>query len=446
MAQYFGTDGIRGRAGEGKLSEDSLEKLAHAIGAHFGAGATAVIGRDTRESGDWVKRALTRGLTRQGVNVTSVGISPTPATASMVPHLDADFGLMITASHNPYHDNGVKLFGPDGRKISDVAQDAIEGLIATAISDGLDAAKSPGVERTEQDKSEVYVEALSTAFRSTGQSSLSGLRVVADCANGAAFKTFPAVLRALGADPVLIGIAPNGQNINAACGSTHPEALAKAVRDAGADIGVALDGDADRLIMVDNNGAVVDGDQLIARIATDWQAQTLLRGDAVVSTVMSNLGLERYLEAKGLRLERTAVGDRHVAARMIALDSNLGGEPSGHLLMTDYGVTGDGSLAALMILAGLLASGQSSADYLRVFEPFPQILKNVRFSGASPLLQERIQQAIQDADKRLGQSGRVLVRASGTEPLIRVMAEGEDTQLVSGAVEELCALIEQAAE
>jgi phosphoglucosamine mutase len=209
---------------------------------------------------------------------------------------------------------------------------------------------------------------------------------------------------------------------------------------------VALDGDADRLIMVDNNGDVVDGDQLIARLATDWQAQSLLRGDAVVSTVMSNLGLERYLEAKGLHLERTAVGDRHVAARMIELDSNLGGEPSGHLLMTDYGVTGDGSLAALMVLAGLLASGQSSADYLSVFQPFPQILKNVRFSGASPLLQESVQQAIRDADDRLGQSGRVLVRASGTEPLIRVMAEGEDTQLVSDAVDELCALIESAAE
>lgn len=446
MAHYFGTDGIRGRAGEGKLSEASLEKLADAIGAHFGAGSLAIIGRDTRESGDWVKAALTRGLIRQGVNVTSVGILPTPATASMVPHLSADFGLMITASHNPFHDNGVKLFGPNGRKISDDAQNAIEALIETAMAEGLDAAASLGHEQSELNKASVYIDALASAFRSTGQSSLTDLTIVADCANGAAFETFPAALRALGANPIVIGITPNGQNINAACGSTHPDALAQAVRDNVADIGVALDGDADRLIMVDSNGEVVDGDQLIARLATDWQAQDLLRGDAVVSTVMSNLGLERYLEAKGLKLERTAVGDRHVAARMIELDSNLGGEPSGHLLMTDYGVTGDGSLAALMVLSGLLASGQSSADYLRVFEPFPQILKNVRFSGASPLLQDAVQTAISEADAKLGQSGRVLVRASGTEPLIRVMAEGEDTELVSGTVDELCGIIESAAE
>lgn len=446
MAHYFGTDGIRGRAGAGKLSEASLEKLARAIGEHFGSGAMAVIGRDTRESGDWVKAALTRGLTAQGVNVTSVGILPTPATASMVPHLGADFGLMITASHNPYHDNGVKLFGPDGRKISDAAQDAIEAMIETAMSDGLNAANTTGIEHAEQDNAAIYVDALGAAFRSTGQSGLSGLKLVVDCANGAAFETFPATLRALGADLILIGITPDGQNINAACGSTHPEGLAKAVREHGADIGVALDGDADRLIMVDSNADVVDGDQLIARLATDWQVQNRLRGDAVVSTVMSNLGLERYLESKGLRLERTAVGDRHVAVRMIELDSNLGGEPSGHLLMTDYGAIGDGSLAALMVLAGLLASGQSSADYLRVFEPFPQILKNVRYTGASPLHQDSVLQAITDADRRLGQSGRVLVRASGTEPLIRVMAEGEDTQLVSETVDELCALIQQAAQ
>lgn len=445
MAQYFGTDGIRGRAGEGKLSEASLERLAEAIGAHFGAGAMAVIGRDTRASGDWVMAALTRGFLRQGVSVTSVGVLPTPATASMVPHLGADFGLMITASHNPFHDNGVKLFGPDGRKISDAAQDAIEVLIAAVMSAGIDAAAGPGSERAEQKKAGVYVEVLTHAFRSTGQGSLAGLKIVVDCANGAAFETFPAALRALGADPVLMGVTPNGQNINADCGSTHPEGLATAVRAHGADIGVALDGDADRLIMVDSHADVVDGDQLIARLATDWQAQGKLRGTAVVSTVMSNLGLERYLENKGLRLERTAVGDRHVAARMIALDSNLGGEPSGHLLMTDYGATGDGSLGALMVLAGLLASGQSSADYLSVFKPFPQILKNVRFSGVSPLRKETVQAAIADADAMLGQNGRVLVRASGTEPLIRVMAEGEEIQLVSQTVDDLCALIEKAA-
>lgn len=446
MAQYFGTDGIRGRAGEGKLSAVSIEKLAQAIGAHFGPGATAVIGRDTRESGDWVKDALTRGLIRQGVNVTSIGVLPTPATASMVPHLGADFGLMITASHNPYHDNGVKLFGADGHKISDAAQDAIERLIETVMSRGLDPAANAGAENGEENTASVYIDNLVTAFRSTGQTDLSGLTLVVDCANGAAFKTFPAALRTLGAEPILIGVTPSGTNINAECGSTHPDALVKAVRDHGADIGVALDGDADRLIMVDSHADIVDGDQLIARLATDWQAQDVLRGNCVVSTVMSNLGLERYLDTKGLSLERTAVGDRHVAARMIDIDANLGGEPSGHLLMTDHSATGDGSLAALIVLAGLKASGQSSADYLRVFEPFPQILKNVRFSGPSPLLLDTVQAAIRKADENLGQSGRVLVRASGTEPLIRVMAEGENTQLVSEAVEELCALIEQAAQ
>ena len=445
MAQYFGTDGIGGRAGENKLSEASLEKLADAIGAYFGAGAMAVIGRDTRESGDWVKAALTRGLLRQGVNVTSVGVLPTPATASMVPHLGADFGLMITASHNPFYDNGVKLFGPDGRKISDAAQDAIEVLIASVMQDGIEPAATSGAEQAEKNGSGEYIGALAAAFRSTGQASLSGLKIVVDCANGAAFETFPATLRALGADPILMGVMPNGQNINADCGSTHPDGLAQAVSEHGADIGVALDGDADRLIMVDSEAVVVDGDQLIARLATDWQAQGRLRGTTVVSTVMSNLGLERYLQNKGLKLDRTAVGDRHVAARMTALDSNLGGEPSGHLLMTDYGVTGDGSLAALMILAGLLTSGQSSADYLCVFKPCPQILKNVRYSGPSPLRQETVQTAIRDADERLGHGGRVLVRASGTEPLIRVMAEGEAIELVSETVDDLCALIETAA-
>ena len=444
MAGYFGTDGIRGRAGVGKLSQASLEKLAHAIGAHFAAGSMAVIGRDTRESSDRFQAALTKGLLRQGIDVLPIGVLPTPATASMVSHLGADFGLMITASHNPYHDNGVKLFGPDGRKISDTAQDSIEALIETAMDKGLTPASTFGEEKSERLLNDVYVGHLVAAFRSGGHTSLAGLKIVVDCANGAAFTVFPAALCALGIDPVLLGVTPDGRNINRDCGSTHPDALAKAVLGHKADIGVALDGDADRLIMVDNKGEVVDGDQLIARLATDWAKQDRLSGNIVVSTVMSNLGLEHYLDDLGMTLERTPVGDRHVAARMAYIGANLGGEPSGHLLMTDYAVTGNGSLAALMILAGLLRSGQTSADYLSVFEPFPQRLQNVRYEGVSPLQNKAVQTAIKAMDARLADGGRVLVRASGTEPLIRVMVEGEDAALVSAAVEELCAVIASA--
>jgi len=446
MAGYFGTDGIRGRAGEGKLSEESLEKLADAIGAHFGAGSTAVIGCDTRESGDTVKAALIKGLLRQGIHVVPIGVLPTPATASMVPHLGADFGLMVTASHNPFHDNGVKLFGSDGRKISDAVQDSIEALIQTAMGTGLDPAATRGETKDDRVLDDLYIDTLISAFRSTGAHSLSGLTIVADCANGAAYQVFPAALRALGAEPILLGISPSGRNINEDCGSTHPEALAKAVLDHKADIGVALDGDADRLIMVDNRGEVVDGDQLIARLATDWHQQERLSSASIVSTVMTNLGLERYFDALGLKLERTPVGDRHVAVRMTDLGANLGGEPSGHVLMTDYAVTGDGSLAAIMVLAGLLQSGDTSAEYLSVFKPFPQLLQNVRYNGASPLQHEPVQAAIKAVDARMGDNGRVLVRASGTEPLIRVMAEGEDMAVVSAAVEELCAVIESLAD
>lgn len=446
MAGYFGTDGIRGRAGEGKLSEASLEKLADAIGAHFGAGSTAVIGRDTRESGDTVQASLTKGLLRQGVHILPIGVLPTPATASMVPHLKADFGLMITASHNPFHDNGVKLFGPDGRKISDAVQDSIETLIQTAMETGLDPATSPGKMKPKQVLNALYVDSLISAFRSTGAHSLSGLRIVADCANGAAYQVFPATLRALGVEPILLGISPDGRNINEDCGSTHPDGLAKAVRDHKADIGVALDGDADRLIMVDNKGEVVDGDQLIARLATDWHHQGRLSSSSIVSTVMTNLGLEQYFDSLGLKLKRTPVGDRHVAVRMTELGANLGGEPSGHVLMTDYAVTGDGSLAALMVLAGLLQSGDESAAYLSVFQPLPHLLENVRYSGISPLKSQTVQSAIKAVDARMGDRGRVLVRASGTEPLIRVMAEGEDMAVVSAAVQELCAVIQSLAD
>ncbi|MEL6686530.1 MAG: phosphoglucosamine mutase [Pseudomonadota bacterium] len=445
MARYFGTDGIRGRAGEGKLALDALEHMAQAIGAYFGTGKTAVVARDTRESGPDIQTALTQGLTGQGISVTHLGVLPTPACAFGVSHLNADFGLIITASHNPWHDNGVKLFGPDGRKISDQAQSDIEDLIEQAMGEGLPKASQFGSVSDNESIADAYGVSLIEAFQSTGQASLSGLKVAVDCANGAAFKVLPDVLERLDAVSTLIGVSPDGRNINADCGSTYPEALVAAVKVHNADIGVALDGDADRLILVDHHGAVVDGDQIIARLATDWKAQGRLKSGRVVSTVMSNLGLDHHLSGLDLALERTPVGDRHVAARMGETGSNLGGEPSGHLLMTDYGPTGDGSLAALMVLSGLLASGQKSGDYLSVFDPFPQLLKNVRYEGVSPLGIKSVQEAISAANERLGDDGRVLVRASGTEPVIRVMAEARDSQIVSDTVVELCALIESAA-
>lgn len=445
MARFFGTDGIRGKAFEGKLTLSALKTMAQAMGAFFGPGKTAVIARDTRQSGPDILSALSEGLTEQGVNVIQLGILPTPACAFGVSHLDADFGLMVTASHNPWHDNGVKLFGADGRKISDEAQDEIETLIAKANEKGLPPASKLGSVEQDQCVSDAYAEALIQAFRSTGQGSLSGMKIAVDCAHGAAFEIMPKILKSLDADMVLIGADPNGQNINKACGSTHPEALSDLVGAQSADIGLAMDGDADRLILVDNEGALIDGDQIIARLATDWQSQGRLKSGAVVSTVMSNLGLDHYFANLGLTLERTPVGDRHVAARMVALGSNLGGEPSGHLLMTDYGPTGDGCLAALMVLSGLKASGQKSSDYLAVFEPFPQILNNVHYDGESPLSRADVQTAIKIADDRLGESGRVLVRASGTEPVIRVMVEARDPEVVSATVDELCALIESVA-
>lgn len=423
------------------MSAESLLMMAQAIGAYFGPGARAVIGRDTRESGEQLEAALTDGLNQQGVDVVSLGVLPTPATAFAVSHLEADFGLMITASHNPWHDNGVKLFGPGGTKISNAAQDAIEAHIAKAIAGKLTPAGRTGQTTKNDSVADAYVASLVAAYRAVGGASLENMVIAADCANGAAYQTLPRALAALGAQPVLIGVSPNGTNINRDCGSTHPNALQNALSQHGAAIGIAVDGDADRIILVDGDSHIVDGDQIMARLATDWNEQGRLQGAVVVSTVMSNLGFEAYLKGQGLRLERTAVGDRHVAQRMAEIGANLGGEPSGHLLMPDYSLAGDGTLAALMILAGLAASGQESADYLKLFDPYPQILKNVRYEGASPLQSDDISEAIKQVDESLGEDGRVLVRASGTEPVIRVMAEGKEAQLVSDAVERLVAII-----
>lgn len=434
MGQFFGTDGIRGRAGEGKLSDAGITRMARAIGAHFGSGTLAAIGRDTRESGPHIQSLIEAELTCFGVDVVRLGVLPTPGTALIAQELAADFAIMITASHNPFHDNGVKLFGSDGRKLSPEVQTAIEDLIV-----GDPQPNGPSGQIRDHDKAvDCYADAL---MASVGEIDLSDFHIVADCANGAAYDVLPIVLRRLGASVDLIGVEPDGRNINANCGSTHTDKLADAVLAAKADVGVALDGDADRIILIDRMGREIDGDQIMARLALDWAANGSLKGGTVVSTVMSNLGLERFLESEGLSLERTAVGDRFVAARLHELGANLGGEPSGHILMTDYATTGDGCLAALHILAGLSASGKASEDYLHVFTPYPQLLKNVVYSGVSPLDLPDVKVAIEAANIRLGENGRVLVRASGTEPKIRVMAEGTDEVLVSDVVDELCALI-----
>ena len=435
MTKFFGTDGIRGRAGEGKLSDEGVTKMARAIGAHFGAGKQAVIGRDTRESGPHIQALIENELLRCGVNVVDLGVIPTPATALLAQSLQADFGIMITASHNPFHDNGVKLFGSDGKKLSSTDQDAIETLILSG-SNGEDA--TPGERFVHEAAMTDYVASL---LASLPNADLSHLSVVVDCANGAAFRALPEALRSLGATLTLIGVEPNGQNINAECGSTHTDKLSAAVTEAKADIGVAMDGDADRIILVDRTGQEIDGDQILARLAMNWSASGDLKSGAVVSTVMSNLGLERFLERKGLRLERTLVGDRYVAARMDQLGANLGGEPSGHILMTDYATTGDGSLAALHLLAGLAESGEDSASYFHLYDSYPQVLKNVVFSGESPLNNPKVTHAIEAADQSLGSDGRVLVRASGTEPKIRVMAEGTRLDDVARVVDHLCDVI-----
>lgn len=434
MGKFFGTDGIRGRAGEGRLSDEGLTRMARAIGAHFTPGSTAAIGRDTRESSPHIEALISAELSRFGVNVIHLGILPTPGTALIAQQLDADFAIMITASHNPFHDNGVKLFGPDGRKLSEADQDAIETLIVTDLEV---PAQSEEV-REHKTATDDFIASLNA---SVGAIDLSSLSIVCDCANGAAYQVLPRLLESFGANLTLIGVDPDGRNINAECGSTHTENLARLVTEQNADIGIALDGDADRIILIDNQGQEVDGDQIMARLAVDAKRDGTLSGGAVVSTVMSNMGFERFLEGEGLRLERTPVGDRHVASRMMELGANIGGEPSGHILLTDHSTTGDGCLAALQILAGLLRSGQTSEAFLTLFEPFPQIMKNVVYDGVSPLEEQTVQDAISNAAKTLEGQGRVLVRASGTEPKIRVMAEGQDQDLVRKVVDKLCDII-----
>jgi phosphoglucosamine mutase len=443
---YFGTDGIRGRANQHPMTAEVALRVGMAAGKFFRSGGDrrhlVVIGKDTRLSGYMIEPALVAGFTSVGMDVRTFGPVPTPAVAMMTRSMRADLGVMISASHNDFADNGIKLFGPDGFKLSDEMEIQIEAHMADGLEDDLAGPKALGrVVRMDEAQAR-YVEIVkATLPRSLG---LKGLRVAVDCANGAAYKVAPTALYELGAEVIEIGVAPNGFNINEDCGSTHPAAIIKAVKDYRADVGISLDGDADRLAICDEKGRIVDGDQIMALIANAWLDQGRLSGDGVVATVMSNLGLERFLAERGLVLERTPVGDRAVMHRMREGRFNLGGEPSGHIILSDYSTTGDGLIAALQVLAELVRSGKPMSALARQFEPVPQKLENVRFSAGRPLESEKVKTAIAEATARLNGSGRVLVRASGTEPLIRIMAEGDDEKLVRQLVADIAGAVRSA--
>ncbi|WP_076071408.1 phosphoglucosamine mutase [Sphingomonas montana] len=442
--KYFGTDGIRGRTNQAPMTAEIAMKVGQAAGAHFLRGAhrhRVVIGKDTRLSGYMMESALVAGFTSVGMDVVLVGPMPTPAVALLTRSMRADLGVMISASHNPFADNGIKLFGPDGYKLSDADELAIEALLDGTPT--LAPAEHIGRARRVEDARGRYIHAVKLAFPEDLR--LDGLRVVVDCANGAAYQVAPSALWELGADVIALGVTPNGTNINDRTGSTDPDALRAKVLETRADIGIALDGDADRLIVVDERGTIVDGDQLMALIGVSWHRRGLLRGGGVVATVMSNLGLERHLGGHGLTLHRTNVGDRHVVEAMRSGGYNVGGEQSGHIIMTDYATTGDGLVAALQVLAALVSEGRPASTLLRQFEPLPQLLKNVRFAGGQPLADAAVQKTIAAAEARLNGTGRLLIRKSGTEPLIRVMAEGEDEALVAEVVEEVCQAVRRAA-
>jgi len=446
--KYFGTDGIRGLANSHPMTAEVALRVGLAAGKLFrrdhGRRHLVVIGKDTRLSGYMIEPALVAGFTSMGMDVRLFGPLPTPAVAMMTRSMRADLGVMISASHNAYTDNGIKLFGPDGYKLSDERELEIEAHMDEGLQEGLAAADGLGRVQRVDDAQARYVEIAKASF--PRHLNLNGLRVVIDCANGAAYKVAPAVLYELGAEVLKVGVDPTGFNINSDCGSTHPDAMIAAVREYRADIGIALDGDADRVAICDEKGQVVDGDQIMAIIAGAWAAEDRLTGGGVVATVMSNLGLERFMTDKGLKLERTPVGDRAVMERMRGGGFNLGGEQSGHVILSDFSTTGDGLIAALQVLAVLVQSGKPMSALARQFEPVPQKLENVRFAkGGKPLENEKVKAAIADAEARLNGSGRVLVRASGTEPLIRVMAEGDDKALVDQLVKDIAGAVKAAA-
>ena len=445
MKTLFGTDGVRGTANTAPMTAEMALRIGAAVGRYFRRDTEGVhrvvIGKDTRLSGYMFENALTAGLTSTGMNVLLLGPVPTPAVGLLTRSMRADLGVMISASHNPAVDNGIKFFGPDGFKLSDAVEAEIEALVAAGV-EPVPAAEIGRAKRIDDGRFR-YVERVKSSFPRAMR--LDGLKVVIDSANGAAYRVAPEALWELGATVISVGTSPNGHNINQGCGSTHPQTAAEAVVAHGADVGICLDGDADRVIILDEKGRVGDGDQFMGLMASRWAQDGLLKGGALVATVMSNLGLERYLEGQGLRLERTAVGDRYVVERMRAGGFNLGGEQSGHIVMTDYATTGDGLLAGLQFLAELVRTGRAASEVLHVFDPVPQLLKNVRFSvGQAPLEQGSVQTAIAEAEAQLNGKGRLLIRKSGTEPLIRVMAESEDAAVLEASVDHVVAAVEAA--
>jgi phosphoglucosamine mutase len=437
--RYFGTDGIRGKANKFPMTAETALRVGMAAGRYFRRGGDrrhlVVIGKDTRLSGYMIEPALVAGFASVGMDVRLFGPLPTPGVAMMTRSLRADMGVMLSASHNSYQDNGIKLFGPDGQKLSDEVELEIESLMESGLEDDLAAPDRLGRVQRIDDAQARYVEIVKSTF--PRRLTLSGLRVVVDCAHGAAYKVAPAALYELGAEVIPLGVSPDGFNINEECGSTDPQHMAAKVREYRADLGLALDGDADRVIIADENGDIVDGDQILGLIAKTWKATGQLAKPGVVATVMSNLALERHLKALKLKLERTPVGDRYVAARMRELGYNVGGEQSGHLVLSDFAPTGDGLIAALQVLAARVEEGKPASELLNLFTPFPQVLENVRLVNGVSLEAPAVKSAIAAAEARLGENGRVLVRKSGTEPVVRIMAEGEDEAMVRAAVREI---------
>lgn len=443
--KLFGTDGVRGRANSHPMTAEMALRLGAAAGRFFrrdgSPGHRVVIGKDTRLSGYMLENALTAGLCSTGMNVLLLGPVPTPAVGFLTRSMRADLGVMISASHNPHEDNGIKFFGPDGYKLSDEAEAEIEAIVAGEIT--LAEPGAIGRAKRIEDGRGRYQEFVKTTFPSGLR--LDGLKVVIDCANGAAYRAAPEVLWELGAEVIAVGVAPNGTNINAGCGSTHPQTAAEAVVAHGAHVGICLDGDADRVAILDETGQVADGDQIMALLATRWAGEGRLAGGTLVATVMSNLGLERHLAARGLRLERTAVGDRYVVEAMRRGGWNLGGEQSGHIVMTDYATTGDGLIAGLQFLAEMARTALPASRLVRQFETVPQMLKNVRFTpGARPLDADSVKAAIEAGENRIQGKGRILIRKSGTEPLVRVMAECEDEALLAAVVDEIVGAVQAA--
>ena len=442
----FGTDGVRGTANTHPMTADMALRLGAAAGRFFrrdGPGIhRVVIGKDTRLSGYMFESALTAGFTSTGMNVLLLGPVPTPAVGFLTQSMRADVGVMISASHNPHHDNGIKFFGPDGFKLSDEAEAEIETILAGDVQ----PAKAENIGRAKRidDGRFRYQERVKSTF--PAELRLDGLKVVIDCANGAAYKAAPEVLWELGAEIIPVGVAPDGTNINLGCGSTSTELAAQTIRETGADVGLSLDGDADRIMILDETGAVADGDQLMALLAARWADEQRLKGSTLVATVMSNLGLERFLGSREIDLHRTKVGDRYVVEAMRQHGFNMGGEQSGHIVLTDYATTGDGLVAGLQFLAEMARTGKRASDLVRSFDPVPQLLKNVRYAAdKAPLDEASVQAAIADAEARLEGTGRVLIRKSGTEPLIRVMAECEDEGLLTEAVDSIVAEVEAVA-